>query len=564
MPNVIFLVLRRMRTPLIALVSVYAFSVLGLVLIPGMDDTGQPWRMGFFHAFYFVSFMGSTTGFGEIPYPFTDAQRLWVLLTLYMTVIAWVYAIGTLIALIQTPAFRDVVARNRFVRAVRRIHEPFYLVCGYGDAARQLIRALANRGLRAATVDSDRSRIDALELEDLPLHVPGLCADAADSSALLDGGLKHRACAGLVVLTDDEQSNLKIAITSKLLNPRLPVICRAETQDAAANIASFGTEHVIDPFERFANQLAMALASPSLYLLHEWLTRPPGTPLPDPLFPPHGRWILCGFGRFGKAVTTRLLDSGNSVTVIEKDPSLAGAPPDAIAARGTEADTLLEAGIRDAVGIIAATNDDANNLSIVMTAMDLNPDLFVVARQNRSENDAIFRAAGVSLVTRNSQIIASRVLALITTPLTARFLELAQAQPKAWADELISRISGIVEDRVPHTWAIRVSGLEAAAITELGAGGAVQLDHLCRDPADRDEKLPAIALMLKHGARETLLPDPGESIVGSDEILFCGLETAAHRMDRLVANPHLLAYAMTGDQQPQSWAWRRLTRLRAA
>ncbi len=168
------------------------------------------------------------------------------------------------------------------------------------------------------------------------------------------------------------------------------------------------------------------------------------------------------------------------------------------------------------------------------------------------------------MVTRNSQIIASRVLALITTPLTARFLELAQAQPKAWADELISRISGIVEDRVPHTWAIRVSGLEAAAITELGAGGAVQLDHLCRDPADRDEKLPAIALMLKRGARETLLPDPGESIVGSDEILFCGLETAAHRMDRLVANPHLLAYAMTGDQQPQSWAWRHLIRLRAA
>ena len=93
MHNIVFLVLRRMRLPLIVLVCTYAFSVLGFVLIPGMDDQGNPWRMGFFHAFYFVSYMGSTIGFGEIPYPFTDAQRLWVMFSIYSTVIVWLYAI---------------------------------------------------------------------------------------------------------------------------------------------------------------------------------------------------------------------------------------------------------------------------------------------------------------------------------------------------------------------------------------------------------------------------------------------------------------------------------------
>ena len=69
MPHTFFLVLRRLRRPLIILISVYAVSTLGLTLIPGIDGEGQPWKMAFFHAFYFVSFMGSTIGFGEIPYP---------------------------------------------------------------------------------------------------------------------------------------------------------------------------------------------------------------------------------------------------------------------------------------------------------------------------------------------------------------------------------------------------------------------------------------------------------------------------------------------------------------
>ncbi|MFN2330165.1 MAG: hypothetical protein ABR612_14750, partial [Chromatocurvus sp.] len=64
MEHLIFLILRRLRRPLIALLCAYALSVLGFVLIPGADDTGAPWRMDFFHAFYFVSFMGSTIGFG--------------------------------------------------------------------------------------------------------------------------------------------------------------------------------------------------------------------------------------------------------------------------------------------------------------------------------------------------------------------------------------------------------------------------------------------------------------------------------------------------------------------
>src|ERR671910_3872905 len=74
----IFLVLRRMRAPLIVLIVIFAVSVLGLSLIPGQDAEGRPWRMSIFDAFYVMSYTASTIGFGEIPHPFTYGQRLWV------------------------------------------------------------------------------------------------------------------------------------------------------------------------------------------------------------------------------------------------------------------------------------------------------------------------------------------------------------------------------------------------------------------------------------------------------------------------------------------------------
>ncbi len=561
MESIILLILRRMRLPLVLLVSVYALSVLGLVLIPGLDDQGNPWHMDFFHAFYFVSFMGSTIGFGEIPYAFTDAQRMWVVFTIYIAVVAWLFTIGTMISLIQTPAFQSAVTRNAFIRSTRRIRDTFFLICGYGDTGELLVDALTDRGLRAVAIDVDQNRINNLELKELPVHVPGLCADASELSSLSAAGLKHRHCAGVVALTDDDHVNLKIAITSKLINPRLRVICRAETHDAAANIASFGTEHIINPFDTFADHLAMALNAPSMYLMSEWLTSASHQPLSEPLFPPRGRWILCGYGRFGKAVAKRLLDEGNTVTVIEANPQATGAPAESICARGTEADTLLEADVKNADGIVAGTDDDANNLSIVMTAGDLNPELFIVARQNRSENDAIFRAARLDLVTKNSEIIASRILALITTPLTAEFLRLANQQDRHWANELINRIIGVADERVPQTWMLETRATDAPAVAQaLENGDTVLLEHLCRDPHDRKRLLRCIPLLMKRGSQHILLPDLKTALQPFDQILFCGHETAIHRMSRIRYDPSVLCYTTTGKRPAAGWVWRRFIR----
>ncbi len=559
MDTVIFIALRRMRTPLIALVVAYAVAVLGLTLIPGVDADGNPWRMDIFHAFYFISFMASTIGLGEIPYPFTEAQRLWVTFSIYSTVVVWIYSIGTLIALVQDPVFRHALAEKRFARQVRRLREPFYLICGYGETGRVLVRALTDRGQRAVVVDDDAERVNMLQMENLRQYVPALCGDAGLPDTLLQAGLRNPFCEGVAALSRSNELNLKIAVAAKLLHNRIPVICRADSQEVEANMASFGTDYIIDPFNLFALHFATAFQAPCLSLMQEWLSSLEEEPLQEPIYPPrNGHWIVCGYGRFGKALYRRLRQEGLQVVVVEATPELTGTPPDGcVTGWGTEAVTLQEAGIERAVGLVAGTNNDVNNLSIIMTARELNPRLFVVARQNLQDNQSIIDAVRAEMVMHPSSIIAEKIRVLLATPMLAEFMGLALFQEDAWACELVSRIAALVDEQTPTVWEIELHpGMASAVCHALAEGERVALEHLYMDPGERERMLHCIPLLHVRGEDRTLLPEPGLGMKVGDRLLFCGRRSASFRMSWNLQNANVLSYLLTGHARPEGWVWR--------
>ncbi|VAW78921.1 Potassium channel protein [hydrothermal vent metagenome] len=561
MQKVIYLLLRRMRLPLIVLVSTYAISIAGLTLIPGMDDQGNPWRMDFFHATYFVSFLGSTIGFGEIPYPFTAAQRLWTMVIIYAAVVSWLYAIGSILTLVQDQGFRRVLARSALARKVRRNQEPFFIICGYGDAGSWLVRELNQRHMQCVVIDSDQDKILNLEVEDLAYSVPALHADATEADSLTIAGLKLGNCIGVIGLTGSDTCNLTIAITSKLLAPEIPVICQSDSEDMAANMASFGTNHIVDPFDIFGKRFAMMFHSPSMYLVYEWMTGTHNAPLSEFRSPPHGNWILCGYGRFGQAVRRHLAVEGVDTRIIEADIQRTGAPEGSIEGRGTEAGTLILAGIESVDGIIAGTDGDTNNLSILITAHDLNPDLFTVIRQNHQSNDAIFQSALPDLVMQPGTIAAQYILNLILAPLLEDFLSLAHDRDDAWANVLVSRVAGVVEDIAPETWAANISPMETPAVFDcLIRGEPVRLSNICSDPRDRELALPCVPLLIKRDEGSMLLPEMDELLSASDQILFCGREEARYHLEHNMRDHQALYYSRTGDDRPSGAVWRFLTR----
>jgi Trk K+ transport system NAD-binding subunit len=559
MRNPSYLLMRRLRLPLIILILTYATAIFGLVLIPGVDEQGRPWHMDFFHAFYFVSFLGSTIGFGEIPFPFTDAQRLWTTVVIYAAVVSWLYAIGTILTVVQDPGFKRVRSRMAFVRQIRRLQRPFYLICGYGDAGSLLVRELTERGFECVVVEISEETAAEVEMANLLLPVPWLCADATDSDVLIAAGLKLFQCQGVVALTGADNRNLTIAITSKLLSPHLPVICQSDTQDAAANMASFGTDHIIDPFEIFARRFAMMFHSPGMYLVHEWITSIYDSPLPEFRSPPKGDWVLCGFGRFGKAVSRHLVAEGVDIRIVEATPGKVAAPPGTIKGRGTEADTLLKADIRSAAGIVAGTDDDSNNLSIIMTAKDLNRNLFTVARQNERTKAQIFEVATPHLTMHPANIVVQHALGKIMAPLLSDFLRLTHDKDESWANVLVSRVAGVARDDILQTWDQELIHKRAPALfAGLLHGEKFTLAHLCSDPRDPTESLPCIPLLLKRGNQTFLLPEPAQLLQPYDRLLFCGRPEAAQQIHHLVYDQRALHYLLTGHDRPSGTLWRLL------
>jgi Trk K+ transport system NAD-binding subunit len=431
------------------------------------------------------------------------------------------------------------------------------LIAGCGETGALLMHALDSRNQQAVVLDIDPGRIGELDLGQYHLDIPALTADARYPENLIAAGLHHPLCAGVIALTNDDQVNLSVAVTTKLLRPDLPILCRADSLDTAANMASFGVEDIVNAFEVFGEHLAIAINNPGHRLLYQWLTGVPGERLAMPMEPPRGKWIVCGYGRFGKAVSRHLDKQGIELVVVDEHP-----PADfenRVIGRGTEAHTLLEAGIEQAVGIVAGTNDDINNLSIAMTARALKPQLFVVLRQNRDANAALFQRFAANATMQPSSIVAHEFLSLITTPLLSRFFNLALNQDDAWADVALSRIAAVVGDTVPEVWDMELSQTQTLAVWQaLGEGATVRLDDLMRTPSNRHDKLACIPLLLKRDQEEILVPDSDTPLRDGDRILFCG-EAGARRQQALGLHDYnMLNYLLTGNEAPGGLVWRRL------
>ncbi|MDZ7684822.1 MAG: NAD-binding protein [Gammaproteobacteria bacterium] len=110
---------------------------------------------------------------------------------------------------------------------------------------------------------------------------------------LLLAGLNHPMCKYVVALTNDNAVDLHIAISAEVVNPNVKVICRADSHEVESNMASFGTEHIIDPFDTFARNLSLRTTyAPHQLLLDDWFRKARGEPLSNVTRVPHGLWII--------------------------------------------------------------------------------------------------------------------------------------------------------------------------------------------------------------------------------------------------------------------------------
>jgi voltage-gated potassium channel len=558
--STIFLVMRRMRAPLIILIVIFSVSVVGLTLIPGIGPDGQPARISLFEAFYFMSYTATTIGFGELPWPFTPAQRLWVTVSIYLSVIGWAYAIGSLLTLVQDRSFRQALALRRFTRKVTRLREPFLLMVGYGRAGELLAKDFDALGQQLVVIDESSDRVDALDLGSYHADIPGLVADAANPHHLSAAGLEHPSCAGVLALTNDDETNLAVTMTAALLRPDLPVVSRTISAPIADRMRAFGNPAVVNPFDRFGEHLRLALNAPASYQLLTWLEAGPGAELPERGHPPVvGRWVMCGYGRFGRELTADLRAANLEVTIIE--PAEQGAPePGVIVGDASEPEVLVRADLPSAVGLVAGTDNDTTNLSMLATARRLNPQLFLAARQNQPTSAALFEAMRVDALLVPTEVVAHEVYAQISTPMLWRFIQEMPARGDQWAADLIQRLRDNCGRELPALWKVKLDGEQAPALSTWLAEGRVFLGDLLRSPEDRERRLQAVPLLLLRDGEAVLTPDGATVLARDDELLFAGHGSERRELESTLVVDSTGAYVLFDQHIPSSWVWRKLSR----
>jgi Trk K+ transport system NAD-binding subunit len=565
MHSVFFITLRRLRAPLILIILIFTLSMIGLTLIPGVDAEGRAWHMTLFQAFYFVTYTATTIGFGEIPHTFTDTQRLFVTAIIYLSVLGWAYLLGTFLNLAQDKGFQQVIVAARFRRSVAGLREPFFLVCGLGEAGMTVVRSLDRLGYRFTAIDRDERRIQELAIEELSSDAPTLAADVRSPETLATAGLLKSECQGVLALCNDDDANLAVSVSASLLRPGLPVIGRAEGTAVAASMSSLGISRVINPFHVFAEHLELAIRSPDTYRLLAWLTSSSRSHLPHSV-PPRipvapGHWIVFGYGRFGTEISAALQRGGFRATVI--DP--AGFEPrglHAMTGAGSGAAVLHEAGTDTAVGLFAGTDDDTSNLAIAIAARRMNPGLFIIVRQNQQANDMLFHSFGADMTMVASQIIADECIAVLRTPLLADFLDLVRRKTDLWAYGLTQSLETIVGRETPSFWSVRIDAAAVAGLVEAmqRLDRPLTVADLSRSPQRRDASLPCLALLILRGGDVIELPQDDCEIRTGDRILFAGQRTAQADQQLLLQDAGVADTVLGTRSEARGWVWRTLER----
>lgn len=215
-------------------------------------------------------------------------------------------------------------------------------------------------------------------------------------------------------------------------------------------------------------------------------------------------YIVCGFGRMGRALCERLRDKKVAFVVIEHNPERAQEAGELgylhIQGDAMSEHVLQSARVEHARGLATCLRTDADNVFVTLTARGLHDSLTIIARGEEFEAESKLRRAGADRVICLPLLGANRITHMLLQPGIDELLELAVSGP----DLEVSKIS---LGRLPG--AVGQSLRDLALPTEFG--------------------LMVVAVISPGGQR--LFNPPPDSLLGADdELVVISTEGGVERM----------------------------------
>ncbi len=146
-----------------------------------------------------------------------------------------------------------------------------------------------------------------------------------------------------------------------------------------------------------------------------------------------GHVVLCGVGQTGFHVARELLSNQSPFVVIDPRPepldrvlalgSERGWQPPTIQGDATDDDVLERAGIRRARGLVTTIGRDQDNLFIIVSARQMNPQLRIVSKAVQPDSISKLERAGADGVVAPEMIGGLRIASELVRPAVVTFLD---------------------------------------------------------------------------------------------------------------------------------------------
>jgi voltage-gated potassium channel len=141
----------------------------------------------------------------------------------------------------------------------------------------------------------------------------------------------------------------------------------------------------------------------------------------------HDHFIICGYGRVGRRVAEEFQAADVRYVVLDfHEDAVAAAKDDGvllIEGDATNDENLRRGGLERARGLVAASDSDADNLYVVLSARSVRPDLTIVARASGADAERKLVLAGADRIVL-PYTAAGRVMAnLVLKPQVTAFLD---------------------------------------------------------------------------------------------------------------------------------------------
>ncbi len=143
-------------------------------------------------------------------------------------------------------------------------------------------------------------------------------------------------------------------------------------------------------------------------------------------------YIICGLGRVGAQVAAEMEHEGVPFVGLDRDQAKVTDALtkgyNALPLDSTAEETLQQVGVSRAAGLVACLGEDSLNLFVTLAARSLNPNLYIVARANRPENEIKLKRAGANRVAMPYQIGGYHMASMALRPNVVDYMDIISSK----------------------------------------------------------------------------------------------------------------------------------------